>query len=165
MLCRQSSARLPYSVPTHLLARDTMTGMRTFETAVSTRQGTTIELDDLGHVPGWMLLPPGASQADLDSASPIALLDEDFPPTIIFHGTADRTISPRSSIALHERLSELGVPSDLHLYAGRDHEFDMAPSMTAATVAAATSFLERTVVDAAESEAEARRYPFPPSAR
>lgn len=118
----------------------------------------TIQLDDLGRVPGWMLFPPNATQTDLDEASPIDLADEHFPPTIIFHGTADAMINYRSSVALHERLLELGVPTELHTFTGRDHEFDQAPSMTQATVTTTTSFLDRTVIHREESEAEARRY-------
>lgn len=122
-----------------------------------------LELDELGRVPSWMLFPPGTSQADLDAASPISLLHEDFPPTIILHATADKVIAIRSSITLHQRLLDLGVPADLHIYADRDHAFDTAPLMMEATVRATTSFLERTVTRREESEAEARRFGFPPA--
>lgn len=122
-----------------------------------------LELDELGRVPSWMLFPPGTPQADLDAASPIALLHEDFPPTIIFHATADKLIGIGSSITLHQRLVDLGVPTDLHIYAERDHAFDRAPSMTEATVRATASFLERTVTRRQESQAEARRFGFPPA--
>jgi dipeptidyl aminopeptidase/acylaminoacyl peptidase len=109
-----------------------------------------------------MVFPPETPQADLDAASPITLADADFPPTILLHGTGDKALGTRSSLALYHRLLDLGVPADLHLYAGRDHEFDRAPSMTAATSAAVASFLARHVTDQAESDAEALRYPFPP---
>ena len=109
-----------------------------------------------------MLLPPESTQAELDAASPIALIDAAFPPVIIQHGTADKAVSTRSSIALHGRLTDLGVHSDLHIYAGRDHEFDRAPSMTAVTTAATASFLARTVTDREASEAESAKFPFPP---
>lgn len=122
-----------------------------------------LELDDLGRAPSWMLFPPGTPQADLDAASPITLLHEDFPPTIILHGTADKLIGIGSSITLHQRLVDLGVPTDLHIYAERDHAFDMAPSMTEATARATVSFLERVVTRREESEAEARRFAFPPA--
>jgi acetyl esterase/lipase len=124
-----------------------------------------VELDELGRVPGWMLFPPGTPPADLDAASPITLLHKDFPPTIIFQGTADKLLGIRSSVTLHQRLVELGVPADLHIYADRDHAFDMAPSMTEATVRATTSFLERFVTRREESEAEARRFAFAPAER
>jgi acetyl esterase/lipase len=124
-----------------------------------------IGLDELGRVPGWMLFPPGATAAELDAASPVTLADAGFPPTVFLHGTADSVLSPRSSIALHERLVALGVPSDLHVYAGRGHEFDRAPSMTAATAAATASFLDQFVTRPAETAEEPGRYPFPAAPR
>lgn len=123
-----------------------------------------LETDELGRIPGWMLFPPDAPQAELDAASPITLADAAFPPTVLFHGTADSAVHFRASAALHRRLLELGVSSELHVYADRDHEFDMAPSMRQGTVAATASFLDRVVTRREESAAEARRYPFPPSA-
>lgn len=124
-----------------------------------------VERDELGRVPSWMLFPPGTPQADLDAASPITLLHEDFPPTIIFHATADKLIGIGSSVTLHQRLIDLGVPADLHIYADRDHAFDQAPSMTEATAQATASFLRRTVTHRAENEAEARRFVFAPAAQ
>lgn len=72
-------------------------------------------------------------------------------------------IASRSNIALHRCLVDLGVPSDLHVYAGRDHEFDRAPSMATVTTAATASFLRRFVTDRKQLDKEARRFPFPPS--
>lgn len=83
---------------------------------------------------------------------------------IIHHGTADKAVKTRSSVALQQRLTELDVPCELHIYAGRDHEFDRAPSMTAITTAVTASFLAGTVTDTEASAAEAARYPFPPRA-
>jgi acetyl esterase/lipase len=122
-----------------------------------------LDLDELGRVPSWMLFPAGASPADLSAASPIDLLHQDFPPTIVFHATADRLFDVRSSVALHQRLHALGVSAELHLYADRDHGFDRAPSMTRATVAATTSFLERMVTHREDNAAEAREFAFPPA--
>lgn len=120
----------------------------------------SIELDAQGRVPSWMLFPPGAGDAELAAASPISLADAAFPPTILFHATTDSVIGPQASFAFHRRLADLGVPADLHIYAGRDHGFDLAPSMLAATVRAATSFLERTVTDRRELDEEAEQFTF-----
>ena len=38
-----------------------------------------LELDELGRVPSWMLFPPGTPAEDLEAASPIGLIDRDFP--------------------------------------------------------------------------------------
>lgn len=64
-------------------------------------------------------------------------MHNDFPPTFILHATADKLFSGRSSIAPHQKLLDLEASSELHIYADRDHQFDMAPSMTQATVAVA----------------------------
>lgn len=122
-----------------------------------------LDLDEIGRVPSWMLFPGGASSADLAAASPIDQLHQDFPPTILFHATADKLFDARSSTALHQRLVDLGISTELHVYADRDHAFERAPSMTRATVSATTSFLERVVTNREESAAEAREYGFPPA--
>jgi len=120
----------------------------------------SLELDAQGRIPSWMLFPPGTDDAELTAASPILLADAAFPPTILFHATRDSVIGPEASIALHRRLSSLGVPADLHVYAARDHGFDLAPSMLAATVRATKSFLERTVTNRPELDEEADQFSF-----
>lgn len=120
----------------------------------------SLDLDAQGRIPSWMLFPPGTSDAELTAASPILLADAAFPPTILVHATRDSVIGPEASIALHRRLTDLEVPADLHIYAGRDHGFDLAPSMLAATVLATTSFLERTVTNRPELDEEADQFSF-----
>lgn len=120
----------------------------------------SIDLDAQGRIPSWMLFPPGTGDAELTAASPILLADAAFPPTILVHATRDSVIGPEASIALHRHLTNLGVPADLHIYAGRDHGFDLAPSMLAATVRATTSFLERTVTNRPELDEEADQFSF-----
>lgn len=120
----------------------------------------TIELDEQGRIPSWMLFGPGTADAELIAASPISLADGAFPPSILLHATADSVIGVQASIAMHRRLSDLGVPTDLHIYADRDHGFDLAPSMLAATVSATTSFLERMVTNRHELDEEADRFSF-----
>ncbi|MEV6612030.1 alpha/beta hydrolase [Kutzneria sp. NPDC051319] len=121
-----------------------------------------LDLDEIGRVPSWMLFPTGATEAELSAASPIDLLHKDFPPTIVFHATADVLFDVRSSVALHQRLTALGVSAELHVYADRNHGFDRAPSMARATVAATTSFLERMVTHREDSAAETLQHGFPP---
>lgn len=120
----------------------------------------SLEIDALGRIPSWMLFPPGTDDAALIAASPISVADATFPPTILLHATEDSVIGSAASIALHRRLGDLGVPSDLHIYAGRGHGFDLAPSMLAATVQATTSFLARTVTNRSELDAEAEQFSF-----
>jgi acetyl esterase/lipase len=120
----------------------------------------SLELDAQGRIPSWMLFPPGTDDAELIAASPISVADATFPPTILLHATWDTVIGSAASIALHRRLDGLGVPSDLHIYAGQGHGFDLAPSMLAATVHATTSFLERVVTNRPELDAEAEQFSF-----
>jgi acetyl esterase/lipase len=120
----------------------------------------SLDLDAQGRIPSWMLFAPGTDDAELAAASPISLADAAFPPTVLFHATTDSVIGPTASIALHQHLTDLGVPADLHIYAGRDHGFDLAPSMLAATVRATTSFLERTVTNRTELDEEADQFSF-----
>jgi acetyl esterase/lipase len=120
----------------------------------------TPELDEFGRLPSWMLFPPETGQERIAAASPIDLIDASFPATILLHGTADTMIPARASVNLHNRLVELEVPSDLHVYADRGHEFDRAPSVLSATVHATASFFERVVVNRADSDAEADRFAF-----
>lgn len=117
-----------------------------------------LEIDPQGRIPSWMLFPPGTDDAELIAASPISVADGTFPPTILLHATEDSVIGSAASIALHRRLGDLGVASDLHIYAGRGHGFDVAPSMLAATVHATTSFLARTVTNKTELDAEAEQF-------
>ncbi|HEX2189452.1 MAG TPA: prolyl oligopeptidase family serine peptidase [Longimicrobiaceae bacterium] len=42
-------------------------------------------------------------------------------PLLILHGGADRSVSPRQSLALAERLDALGRPYELHVFAGEGH--------------------------------------------
>jgi acetyl esterase/lipase len=120
--------------------------------------------DELGRVPSWLLFPPNTCIADLVAASPIELVNPKFPPTIFFHGTADRVHDVKGSSSLHCRLLELGVPSDLHVYAGRQHDFDIAPSMLPVTTSALTYFVERVHLEREAMEEEARQFGFPPPA-
>lgn len=117
--------------------------------------------DGYGRVPSWMLFPPGTDSSELDLASPLELITPQFPPTVLFHGTADTVIAVRSSIGFHQRLLEHDVSTELHVHADRDHEFDQASAMLAATTRATAYFVERTVLRREEAQAEARRFAFP----
>lgn len=44
-----------------------------------------------------------------------------FPPVIMFHGTKDRTINPRVSVTVYERLRQCGKDVKLYFLEGADH--------------------------------------------
>ncbi|MEU9734748.1 alpha/beta hydrolase [Streptomyces sp. NPDC048002] len=130
--------------------------------ATGTLRKEDLILDEAGRMPSWMIFPSGdASAQALEDASPLARLTADFPPTALLHGTSDNGLHQRSSVLLNSRLSELGVPSSLHVYAGRNHEFDRAPTMLAATSRDVALFLDCYMTDRKRIQAEAEQYPFP----
>jgi acetyl esterase/lipase len=98
-------------------------------------------------LPGWLLFDRATTDEDVRAVSPARLLDPAFPPTLIVHGTSDRIRPHPSSLSLHARLLALGVPADLRLYAGQDHEFDYVPSYRAAVARDIAFFLRRMVTD------------------
>ncbi|MDB5168489.1 MAG: lipase [Candidatus Saccharibacteria bacterium] len=56
-------------------------------------------------------------------ASPITYIKNSSPPFLIFHGTADNIVPASQSKLLHERLTEVGVSSQLVLIRGAHHGF------------------------------------------
>ncbi len=96
-----------------------------------------------GALPAIDLLEKSSTQAQADAISPLALVDPDYPPTMIVHGTADVLIRPINSRRLADELARLGVISELVTFAECNHEFDAAPSYAAAVVAHIDVFLRR----------------------
>lgn len=47
--------------------------------------------------------------------------DTNFPPVLMFHGTKDRTINPRVSVTVYNRLKQCGKDVQLYLLEGADH--------------------------------------------
>ncbi len=56
-------------------------------------------------------------------ASPVFHVTRDFPPTLLFHGTADATVSHEQSETLATKFKELGVPHELILLKDAPHTF------------------------------------------
>jgi acetyl esterase/lipase len=108
-----------------------------------------------GTGPVAMLLGPEATDEQAAAVSPVNYADR-MPPTILFHGTGDLILAPASSVNLHRRLEEAGVPAELHLFAGVHHEFDMTPSLTQLCVTTVDSFLRRQILDPAGFAEEER---------
>ncbi len=71
------------------------------------------------------LFTAGFSDEQRCEASPIFLADRDFPPTLILHGTHDLLVPVETSVQLYDKLTELGVKSDLFLLEGGEHGDDL----------------------------------------
>ena len=93
------------------------------------------------------LLAPGGDAAAAKEASPLSHVKAGFPPTVIYHGLADMTVPPESSLDLLSVLRTAGVASELHTFAGVPHEFDMHPEFAEMCAALTDFFLEREVLN------------------
>ena len=73
------------------------------------------------------LFGPNPPDEVLAAANPMTYIDENYPPSLVFHGTADNNVHHSMTLAFCEALERCGVPFDLHMYAGQDHFFDRVP--------------------------------------
>lgn len=97
------------------------------------------------------LLPDGADQAALDAASATSRISPNFAPTIFLHGVADTTIRPESSIAFFDKLRAAGVKTDLHLFQGAPHAFEINnPDTAQVSAQLANLFFERLILNPRE---------------
>jgi acetyl esterase/lipase len=71
------------------------------------------------------LLLGGDEPRLLDSASPLAQVSADDPPTLIFHGLDDQWVPPEQSITLADRLASHGIAHRLVLVPGARHGFEL----------------------------------------
>jgi len=59
-----------------------------------------------------------------EKASPIHYADRPFPPTLLIHGNADKTVAPSESFNMYEALKKAEADVELHMYDGAPHAFD-----------------------------------------
>tara|TARA_A100001011_G_scaffold2120_2_gene2545 strand:+ start:1802 stop:2719 length:918 start_codon:yes stop_codon:yes gene_type:complete len=55
--------------------------------------------------------------------SPYNYIDDQTPPTIIFHGKNDTTIDPKTVVLFNQKMKKFGNDSELYLYKGKTHGF------------------------------------------
>ena len=77
------------------------------------------------------------------SAAPTTYIGASYPPTVIFHGTADTTVPLTSSQRLFQRLLDGKVAAELHTFEGAEHVFDRDPALASACGSLADLFLTR----------------------
>lgn len=102
--------------------------------------------------PSWVLLGPNASPEDIRQASPFTYISPAFPPALLLHGTADAHVPHPPTVRFYQRLVALGVKSDLHLYSGQSHGFDLLNGFQQVIQEEAALFFRRMVSSTEEAE-------------
>ena len=121
-------------VPTDVAAAIGVYAPTLFWHGQSERGGVPIvALDDEG----------GAALAD--AASPLRYVTDQYPPTLLIHGTKDTTVPPLASVLMYEELVAAKVSVELHMYADQPHAFDAAPEFGRQCAAEMLLFLDRYV--------------------
>jgi acetyl esterase/lipase len=92
------------------------------------------------------LMPPGSDEAAHRAASPITYVAAGFPPTVIFHGTADTTIPIESSERLFKQMRDAKVLAELHAIEGVPHIFDSNKEFAEMAAGLADFFIDRHVI-------------------
>jgi acetyl esterase/lipase len=93
-----------------------------------------------------VLMPPGSDEAAHRAASPLTYIAKGFPPTVIFHGTADVTIPLESSEGLFKQLRDVQVPVEFHAFEGVPHAFDSNPEFAKSAAQLSDFFMDRHVI-------------------
>ena len=91
-------------------------------------------------------MPEGSSEEAWRAATPGTYV-KNFPPTVLFHGLADVTVPPESSVDFLKELRGANIPSELHTFAGVPHEFVGIPEFAESTSQLADFFIERHVIN------------------
>jgi len=75
-------------------------------------------------IDAYRMLMGEASQDEYDKASPLLLINKDFPPTMLIHGSSDSVVKLKDTTDLYQKLTEEEVPTELHIFSEEDHAFD-----------------------------------------
>jgi acetyl esterase/lipase len=92
------------------------------------------------------LMPAGSDEAAHRAASPSTYITAAFPPTVIFHGTADTTIPLESSERLFKQLRDVKVPVEFHAIEGVPHVFDSNKEYAETAAGLADFFIDRHII-------------------
>lgn len=83
-------------------------------------------LDVQGNARSFDNLLKDISPAAIKAVTPMYLADEDTPPVFLWHTSSDGTVEIGNSYRYAERLSELGVPVEMHVYPCGNHGLGLA---------------------------------------
>jgi acetyl esterase/lipase len=76
-----------------------------------------------GGSPGTALKGAAISAEEAELASPITHVTKDFPPAMLLHGDADKTVPITASLNFDKAMRAAGARCDLHVFAGLPHGF------------------------------------------
>jgi acetyl esterase/lipase len=86
--------------------------------------GTPVDLrfyPDGELVTGLMGVPLAKDPDSWRDASPITMITADDPPTFLYHGTFDFTVSVKNAHVMYDALKAANVPAELYLVRGLEH--------------------------------------------
>jgi acetyl esterase/lipase len=92
------------------------------------------------------LMAAGSDETAHRAASPLTYITAAFPPTVIFHGTADTTIPLENSERLFKQLRDVKVPVEFHAIEGVPHVFDSNKEYAESAAALADFFIDRHII-------------------
>ena len=100
------------------------------------------------------VMPTGSDDATYAAANPYTYVGPSYPPTILFHGTADDVLPHTQSVDFSEKLRAAGVATEYHIFDAMPHIFDKYEPYGRLCAELSDAFLARTIV-------EPRDYPRP----
>ena len=92
------------------------------------------------------LLGDDVSEGRLRAMSPLTYVGPTFPPTLLLTGNHDELVDSGESLRLHQALLAAGARSELHVFDGAPHAFDLLPEFGRQCAALVTLFLDTHVL-------------------
>ena len=87
------------------------------------------------------------SEAQLRSVSVMNKIRPGYPPSLLFHGTEDRSVSVDEALTLYTAMRGVGTPVELHVIEGVTHIFDAHEDLARASAEWVDRFVDRHVVN------------------
>lgn len=115
-----------------------------YEQDLAARGGLSRSLQALLDRP---LEPDAESIALLRKIGPVHHIRADMPPVLIIQGSADKTVPKEQSIAMHEKLQQMGVKSELILLDGAEHRLRTWKESDAQWTARVTGWIKQQMAD------------------